>query len=107
MHKGNLMRPEWSKLEETPVIVKQNLNEIIMNLIAKNPKHQTMVNRCVNWLKKYNEYNTQRDIADGNGDDKQYAKWDKKCSKAFDMYLEYLSELPKREVTQIEKSELY
>ena len=74
---------------------------------AINPKHQTNVNRCVSWLEKYNEYNTQRDIADGNGDEKLYNKWDIKCEHAYDKYLDYADELPKRELEQIEKSELY
>ena len=74
---------------------------------AINPKHQTIVNRCVTWLEKYNEYNTQRDIADGNGDEKLYNKWDRKCENAFDKYLDYADELPQRERQQIEQSDLY
>ena len=74
---------------------------------AINPKHQAIVNKCVNWLKKYDEYNRQRDIADGNGDEKLYNKWDRKCENAYDKYLDYADELPKRERQQIENSELY
>jgi len=74
---------------------------------AINPKYQTIVNKCVSWLEKYNEYNTQRDIADGDGDEKLYNKWDRKCEHAYDKYLDYADELPKRELEQIEKSDLY
>ena len=38
---------------------------------------------------------------------KAYRKADKKCIDSFDKYLEYLSELPKREVANIESSEYY
>lgn len=74
---------------------------------AINKKHQAMVNRAVKWLEKYNEANNQRDIADGNGDEKLYRKYDRMCEKTWDKYTECTSELPKREVEQIEKSELY
>lgn len=74
---------------------------------AINKKHQAIVNRAVKWLEKYNEANNQRDIADGNGDEKLYRKYDRMCEKTWDKYEECTSELPKREVEQIEKSELY
>ena len=78
-----------------------------MKIIAKNPKHQAMVNRCVKWLEKYNEFDRQRNIADSDGDEKLYNRLDIKCQDSFDKYLEYADELPKREKLQIEKSELY
>lgn len=74
---------------------------------AINKRNQALVNRAVKWLEKYNEANDQRDIADGNGDDKAYRKYDKLCEKTWDKYEECISELPNREVNQIEKSELY
>ena len=74
---------------------------------AINKRNQALVNRAVKWLEKHNEANDQRDIADGNGDDKAYRKYDKLCEKTWDKYEECISELPKREVNQIEKSELY
>jgi len=74
---------------------------------AINKKHQAMVNRAVKWLDKYNEANNQRDVADGNGDEKLYRRYDRMCEKYFDKYEECTSELPKREVEQIEKSEIY
>tara|TARA_R110002073_G_scaffold135803_1_gene284223 strand:+ start:1843 stop:2106 length:264 start_codon:yes stop_codon:yes gene_type:complete len=84
-------------------------------LKAINPKHQSMVNRCISWLCKYNEYDRLRNLADDSMgfedfDDsvaKAYRKADKKCISSFDKYLEYLSELPKREVANIESSEYY
>ncbi len=74
---------------------------------AINKRNQAMVNRAVKWLEKHNEANDQRDIADGNGDEKAYRKYDRLCEKTWDKYEECISELPKREVNQIEKSELY
>jgi len=74
---------------------------------AINKKHQAMVNRAVKWLEKYNEANNLRDMADGTGDEKLYRKYDRMCDKTWEKYEECTSELPKREVEQIEKSELY
>ena len=87
----------------------------MIKLKAINPKHQSMVNRCITWLCKHHEYNRERGLAyDAMGgedfDDsvaKAYRKADKKCISSFDKYLEYLSELPKREVANIESSEYY
>lgn len=76
-------------------------------MIAINKKHQAKVNKAVYWLKKYNECNYKRDLADNNGDEKNYKKWDRQCEKTFDKYEDYISELPSREVKNIEKSDLY
>jgi hypothetical protein len=72
-----------------------------------NKVHQVKVNRATIWLTKYNEFNNQRDLANDNGDEKLYKKYDKLCINAFDKYLTIVDELPKRERAQIEKSELY
>jgi hypothetical protein len=77
------------------------------NMIALNKKHQAIVNKAVYWLIQHNEADRQRNIADSAGNEKNYNAWDKKCQKTFDRYEEYTSELPAREVKQIEKSELY
>jgi hypothetical protein len=66
-----------------------------------------MVNRAVYWLEKYNFANDRRNDADNNGDEKMYRKYDRLCEKAWEKYEDYTSELPSREVAQIEKSELY
>jgi len=76
-------------------------------ITAINKKHQSKVNRACAWLIKYNSFNNQRDIADGNGDDKMYRKYDRLCANSFDKYLWILDELPKREKANIEKSEIY
>lgn len=76
-------------------------------LTAINKKHQAKVNRAINWLIKYSEANDLRNIADGEGDDKKYNKYDRICINAFDKYLEIISELPSREVAKIEKSKYY
>jgi len=77
------------------------------NMIALNKKHQAIVNKAVYWLIQHNEADRQRNIADSDGNEKNYKYWDKRCQKTFDKYEEYTSELPAREVKQIEKSELY
>lgn len=76
-------------------------------LTAINKKHQAKVNRAINWLIKYSEANDLRNIADGEGDEKLYNKYDRICINAFDKYLEIISELPSREVAKIEKSKYY
>lgn len=76
-------------------------------ITAINKKHQALVNRAVRKLIRYNSYNNLRDIADGEGDDKTYKQLNKLCEKLFDEYLEIVSELPTREVKQIEASSYY
>ena len=73
------------------------------SLQAINPKHQKLVNRCVSWLHKHYEFDRLLNIADGEGDDKAYKKWDNKCEYTFNKYLEYAEELPQRELDQIDK----
>jgi hypothetical protein len=70
---------------------------------AINPKNQTTVNRCLKALDRYDHLNNLRDIADGNGDEREYSKLNKQCEEAFDRYLTYLHELPKNQQKQIEK----
>jgi hypothetical protein len=74
---------------------------------AINKKNQTYVNKAVSWLEKYNTLNAQRDQAEGEGDDKLFNKLDRKCENAYDRFLDYMAELPKREQRAIYKSELY
>lgn len=76
-------------------------------LKAINKKHQARVNRAINWLIKYSEANDLRDAADGEGDEKLYNKYDRICINAFDKYFEIVSQLPSREVKQIENSKYY
>ena len=83
-----------------------------MQIVALNKKHQVRVTRAVNWLMKHNEFNSARDfVYDNLEEDIYYSKElnqiDRKCENSFNKYLEYTSELPKREVAQIENSELY
>lgn len=83
-----------------------------MKIKSITPKNQTIVNKAVNWLIKHNEYNSQRDLISDNleceeWESKEWKSINRKCENSFDKYLEYLSELPKREQQQIEKSELY
>lgn len=76
-------------------------------LQAINKKHQKQVEKALRKLVRYNSYNNLRDIADGEGDDKTYKQLNKLCEKLFDEYLEIVSELPSREVKQIESSKYY
>tara|TARA_R110000744_G_scaffold40521_1_gene91943 strand:- start:2190 stop:2426 length:237 start_codon:yes stop_codon:yes gene_type:complete len=78
-----------------------------MTVSAITKKNQPTVNKATSWLIKYNTANDLRDLADGNDDTKAFSKHNRTCEKAFDKYLEYMEELPKREQKQIEKSELY
>lgn len=73
---------------------------------AINSRHQGRVNKAIKFLIRYNALNERRNVADGN-DDKAYRKLDKQCELVFDKYQDVISELPKREVEQIEKSDLY
>jgi hypothetical protein len=75
---------------------------------AINKKHQVTVTRAVNWLVKHNEFNSQRDYIENNleceeWESKEWKAINRKCENSFDKYLDYTSELPKREVAQIEK----
>jgi hypothetical protein len=73
----------------------------------KNKANLKHVKSAVNWLIKHNEADRLRNIADGDGDERAYNKYDKQCQKTFDKYLEYSEELPKYQIKQIEKSILY
>ena len=72
-----------------------------MKISAITRKNQAQVNKAVKYLVKYNELNDLRNIADGNGNEKEYNKLDTQCAKCFDNYLEAIDELPKREIAQI------
>ena len=80
---------------------------MIVSITAINKVHQAKVNRAAYWLNTYNNFNNLRDEADGNGDEKLYKALDKKCEKSFEKYQDIVSELPRREQQNIEKSELY
>jgi hypothetical protein len=73
-----------------------------MQAISK--KHQANVNKAVYWLAQYKEWNTLRDKFYGEESMANWRMADKKCEKAFDRYLDYLAELPKREAQRIEKA---
>ena len=76
---------------------------------AINAKHQSVVNKAVSWMEKYELANEQRDIASENTecdyeeDDKLWRKWDRRCIQAYDRHIEYMNELPKREQDNIER----
>ena len=74
-----------------------------MQIKARNPKHQSKVNKAVKYLTAYYQANTKRDHADDEGNEKEYKKYDKVCQNTFDKYLEVLDVLPKGEQTNIEK----
>tara|TARA_R100000781_G_C4016001_1_gene105356 strand:- start:344 stop:568 length:225 start_codon:yes stop_codon:yes gene_type:complete len=69
-----------------------------------NPKNQKLVNKSIKWLLKYNDYNTQRNICDNNGDEKGWNKLNKKCELSYDKYLESIELLSKREIKNIENN---
>jgi hypothetical protein len=72
-------------------------------ITAINKKHQALVTRASKWLAKYNEANDLRNEADDSGDDKAFKKAEALCEQSFNKYLEIASELPKRELANIEK----
>jgi predicted secreted Zn-dependent protease len=72
-----------------------------------NKKHQKLFNKALKSLIAYNKCNDLRTIAEDTDNQKHANILDKKCEKYFDNYLEFCSELPKREVTKIEGSEFY
>lgn len=74
-----------------------------MKIIAKNKKNQAQVNKAVKFLIRYNANNDLRNEADGNGDEKLCAKYDRICEVAYDNYLDAISELPQTEINAIEK----
>jgi|14_taG_2_1085336.scaffolds.fasta_scaffold39518_2 hypothetical protein len=76
-------------------------------LQAKNKKHQVNFKRAINWLIKYNSFNDLRNIAEGDGNEKEYNRINKKCENSYDKFLDYMEELPKYEQNKIYKSELY
>ena len=83
------------------------------NVKSINPKYQSLVNKAVAWDVKYEFANDQRCIAENDRecdyveDDKLWRKWNKQCEKAYDKYLEFIDELPKRERTNVEKQLQY
>ena len=70
---------------------------------AITKKNQALVNKAVSWLQKYDSLNDLRSIAEDNDNYKELKKLDRACENAYDKYLEYSSQLPKREVERIEK----
>ena len=78
-------------------------------ITAVNKKNQSLVNKATTWLSKYHSCNDARDII-SNLIGEEGREWDKindKCESIWDKYEEYLDELPKYEIKNIEKSELY
>jgi len=78
-----------------------------MTLEAIKSKNQGKVNRAVNWLVKHNDFNDQRDVAEGDGNLKLYDKVDAKCQTTYDKFEDAMWHLPKYEQTKIYKSKLY
>jgi len=57
-----------------------------------------MVNKAITWMAKFELNNDLRAKAEGNDDERLVAQYDKLCERAYNKYLEYCDELPKREV---------
>jgi len=112
---------EWFQGGSSPPhplsIINNQLIQLIMKITAIKSKNQSLVNKAVNWLIKYNSFNNQRDVISDNLEElnayceEEDSKWwrimNKKCEDSFDKYQEYCEELPQYEVKNIEKSELY
>jgi hypothetical protein len=76
-----------------------------MVIKAIKSKNQGKVNRAVNWLVKFNEFDRLRNIADGDGNEREFNRLDKKCLNTWDKYNDAMWHLPKYEQKQIQKSE--
>ena len=79
-----------------------------MKLQAINPKNQSKVNKAIQWMQKYEEANTTRDLISDSleCDDEDSKEWraiNRRCEKAFDRYLDIMDELPKGQQKAIEK----
>lgn len=72
-------------------------------LKAINPKNQSIVNRALKHLAKYDLMNDARDKAYGEGDAIAHRKYDKACEAAFEKYFEAMHSLPKGQQKAIEK----
>jgi hypothetical protein len=71
-------------------------------MTAKNKNNQSLFNRCITALNKYNSLNDLRDKADNEGNEKEVKKYNRLCENSFDKYLDYLYQLPKYEQNRIE-----
>lgn len=76
-------------------------------LPAINKKYQSKVNWAIKYLIQYSQLVDQINKADGNEDVKTVEKLEKLSAKIFDKYLDIVTELPKREMENIEKSKYY
>ena len=70
---------------------------------AINPKNQSLVNKCIKAMMRYDELNDLRCIADDNDDMKACKKLNKQCLNAMDKYLEYYDMLPKNQKKVLDK----
>jgi hypothetical protein len=94
-----------NELDNVPNILNQAHKN--MTITAVNKKHQKQVNKAVKCLIAYNNLNDLRNLAYDDCNEKLTEKLDNKCAIAWDKYYDAIYDLPKREVDQIEKSDLY
>jgi hypothetical protein len=94
-----------NELDNVPNILNQAHKN--MTITAVNKKHQKQVNKAVKCLIAYNNLNDLRNLAYDDCNEKLTEKLDNKCAIAWDKYYDAKFDLPKREVDQIEKSDLY
>ena len=74
-----------------------------MMIQSITPKHQSLVNKATTWMAKNELNNDLRDKAESIDDERLVAQYDRLCERAYNKYLEYCDELPKREVANMEK----
>jgi len=72
---------------------------------AINSKNQTTLNKAINWLEKHNGFNDIRETMEEYT--REHTRMNNKCLHSFDMFLEYMSQLPKNQQEIIYKSNLY
>ena len=73
----------------------------------KNKANYRQTKKAIDWLIKHNEADRLRNIADGEGDERAYNKYDRQAEKTYDKYLEAIEYLPSYQIKLIEKSNLY
>jgi hypothetical protein len=72
-------------------------------LIAKTKKNQSLLNKCLKALEKYDNANDKRYAAADDGNDKAYKKFDDMCGKYFDAHCFYFDLLPVYEQVRVKK----
>ncbi len=72
-------------------------------LKAINKKNQSVVNKVIKAIIKYNEYDNLRNQADDNDNTKDHKKYERLCEKTYNDFMENMNSLPKNQQQAIFK----